>query len=141
MAAMIRRQNIELRGALADPVLAVTGWRLGDWAVHEAAGMPGRFTITLLPLGMCLPTDWATFERSGDALRAMIVIVRLRNDWHRIEQADLTVVLKARLQDICSRHRAMARAPVGFAQVADHDFFGLAADRLNGYASPRQVVH
>lgn len=141
MSSMIRKERIELRGAWAAPVLPMMGWRMGDWAVHEAAGMPGRWCLTLLPLGLCLPTDWATFERALRAIRAMRAIVLMRNDWHRIEQADLTLALKARLQDICRHYGALAQAPVGFSQVADQDFFGIGAARLNGYVAPRQAVH
>lgn len=141
MQGLIRRERIELRGAWAAPVLPSIGWRLGAWAVHAAPGMPGRFCLTLLPLGLCLPTDWATFEREGDAILAMRAIVRLRNDWHQVVQADLTLALKARLQAVCLHSRALAKAPVGFAQVADRDFVGLETDRLNGYVAPRETSH
>lgn len=142
MSSLIRRERIELRGTfISADVFPVTGWRLGDWATHEAPGMPGRFCLTLLPLGLCLPTDWATFEREGDAILAMRAIVRMRNDWSRIEQADLTLTMKARLQDICRHCRALARAPVGFAREADRDYLDLPADRLNGYVAPRQMMH
>lgn len=142
MSGMIRRERIELRAGWAvGSVLPAIGWRLGDWAAHASAGMPGRFSLTLLPLGLCLPTDWATFEREGDAILAMRAIVRMRNDWHRIVQADLTLALKSRLQAICRHSGALAVAPVGFAQVADQDFLGNASDRLNGYVAPRETVH
>lgn len=142
MSSMICRERIELRAGWAmGAVLPLIGWRLGDWAAHEAAGMPGRFCLTLLPLGLCLPTDWATFEREGDAILAMRAIVRMRNDWHRIEQVDLTLVLKSRLQAICRHSNALRVAPVGFSQVADRDFLGNKTDRLNGYVAPREAFH
>lgn len=134
--SLIEPATIELRGALAaSPVLRVRGYRLGAWAAHDAPGLAGRWALSLLPLGTCLPTDWALFARLADALGALRAVACMRNDWHRVTQADFDARLKARLMDICRRHRAVPRGPVGFCAPADTDFYGRRAGRLNGYAA------
>jgi len=129
-------RSVELRGGLvAKPVVRTMAWCLGDWATHQMPDLPRRWALTLLPLGLCLPTDWASFNRAGAAVSAMREIVRVRNDWHAIAQTDLTTALKHRLREICHRHGALSSGPVGFAAAADRDFFGREAARLNGYGA------
>ena len=129
---LLTRQSIELRGVLS-PVIRVMAWRLGDWAVHEMPDMPGRWCLTLLPLGQCLPTDWASFAKRSQAVAAMVEIARLKNGWHRVTQDDLTKEMKARLQEICRRRGAL-KGPVGFCAPAGINALGAACAPLNRYA-------
>lgn len=133
---MIVRAMIEVRGgfAVGCRLLRVPAYRLGEWAAHCHVGAPGRYGLTLLPLGLCLPQDWATFARIDDAIAAMRRIARLRNDWAHVEQGDLTLALKARLQRICKACGAIT-APVGIDADADNPLRGMPGDRLNGYRS------
>lgn len=129
------RQTIELRGGPQSPVRPVTvnAWRFKDWAVHaQVEGVDGLWNITLLPLGLRLPSAWASFRSLDAAIRAMIEIANMRNSWHRVEQSDFTRDLKSRVMMIVLRHGAIA-GPVGFVQRADLNMLGLHAGRLNRY--------
>lgn len=123
-----------LGGLLAGArILKVDGWRSRDWLAHPHVDVPGLWGLTLLPLGLRLPPDWASFSSAGNAVAAMREIELMRNDWHRIGQADLTKALKARLMMICSRHGAVP-APVSTVAKADHDVTGMPMQaRPNGY--------
>lgn len=111
--------------------------RLGDWAVHRSIDCGDHFVITLLPLGLCLPPDFASFRTERAACAAVVEIVRIRNDWHRIEQADLTIALRDQITAICARHGALMDGPVGVQGHADRTLMGRSkSSRLNGYAQP-----
>lgn len=124
--------KVEGLAGLAD----VKAWRHGDWAVHRQIAEPMLWCITFVPLGRTLPLVWASFDGCGRAVGAMVEIARLRNDWSRVTQADLTPVLGARLQEVCRRHGAV-EGPVQVALDADVGLAGRAQPRLNGYALPR----
>jgi hypothetical protein len=131
---MIERRTIEIMGLLGPrhvPALV-----RGDWAAHENVDVPGLYVLTILPLGFCLPPFWASFPTALKAVRAMKQIALLRNDWHRITQADLTLQLKAQIQSITARCGAI-RGPHAIAQIADRSPLGLPmTSRPNGYRSP-----
>lgn len=132
---MIERRSIEIRGLCGTRQVPVALVR-GDWAVHENIDVPGLYVLTLLPLGFCLPPYWASFPSALKATRAMNAIVRLRNDWHRITQADLTVALKAKIQKIVKRCGAI-EGPHAIAQAADTSALGKPMQqRPNGYRHP-----
>lgn len=107
--------------------------RIQDWAVHAQVGIPGLYAITLVPAGLCLPQLWASFDDHRKAIAAARAIARMRNDWHRIEQADLTPALGARLKAICARYGAV-QGPNAFTAEIDRDKYGAPLEgRLNGY--------
>lgn len=118
----------------------IPAMRLGDWAAHRSVDMPGQYVITLLPLGLVLPPDFATFLSIEAACRATASIARLRNDWHQIVQADLTPALRDRIKAICARCGAIDDAPVGIQAHADKSLFGRTMSaRPNGYEQPAVV--
>lgn len=131
---MLDRAVIELRGgfSVGCAVLRVPALRLGEWAVHRQIDIDGRFGLTLLPLGLCLPQDWATFSTVKDAVTAMRRISLLRNDWALVSQGDLTAALGARIRRICKLCGAVT-APVGITADADAPLRGCHGHRLNGY--------
>lgn len=129
---MIATEFVELRGGFSEQcrVLRVPAFRLGEWAAHRQIGMPSLWGLSLLPLGLCLGQDWASFRCAGHAIAAMKEIVRIRNDWSIITQADLTLGLEKRLRAITRRHGAVANAPVGIVADADSPLMPVA---VNGY--------
>lgn len=107
-----------------------------DFAVHRCVDLPGVWQITMLPLGMCLAIDWCGFDRFEDAVAAMRDIAALRNDWHVIQQADLTKALEARLKAIAAKHHAPERWEVGVCGFVDRDRTGrVVKQRPNGYGA------
>lgn len=124
-------QRVTIRGLFGDQ--EIWAWRYGDWAAHSCIDDPGRFVLTLLPIGLCLPPDWCSFADIRRAVSAMIEIARLRNDWARILQIDFTPELKTRIEAIAKRHGATT-GPVALAVDADHSQFGVPVSaRPNGY--------
>lgn len=114
----------------------VQAWCHQDFAVHRCIDIPALWQITLLPLGMCLAIDWCAFDRFEDAADAAREMAAQRNDWHVIEQADLTKPLEAQLRAIARRHHAPDRWEVGAAGFADRDRSGrVVAQRPNGYGA------
>jgi hypothetical protein len=90
--------------------------------------------ICLLPIGKQLPPDWCSFRTEEAAREAMVRIVRLRNDWSVITQADLTRDLKEKIMKIAEDCGAVKNGPVGHASRADQDCFGrFVKTRPNGY--------
>jgi hypothetical protein len=107
----------------------------GDWAVHRHIDDPALWVITLLPLGMNLPPDWCSFLSEEQAVGAMVDIARLKNSWAVVTQADLSLAMKAQMQEIAAKHGA-AEGPLGMAAKADHNRFGRRIDvRPNGYGA------
>lgn len=128
---LCERRRITVRGLRGDSV--VEAWCLGDWAAHRQIDEPDHWCLTLLPIGLSLPFVWASFPTLGRAVRAMRDIVRVRNDWHRVGQPDLTADLGGQIKAICARHGAVHGA-VQAKWPADVNLLGLqSAQRLNGY--------
>jgi hypothetical protein len=131
---LIARCRITVRGILGET--AVAAYRLGDWVAHRQVDTPDLYGLTLLPLGMSLPFCWASFATPVRAVLAMREIVRLRNSWSVMTQADFTLGLRDQLEAICARHHA-TEGPVQIQWPADRDMLGLPLrERLNGYALP-----
>ena len=136
---MITRQTIQILGLFGHRFIAA--YRLGDWAAHENVDIPGQWVLTLLPLGLNLPTRWATFSTSGRAILAMREITRVRNDWSVITQADMTKELGRRLKHICIRCGSISNAPNSLAHRVDTNRFGKpASKRQNGYRMPMTAM-
>lgn len=134
---MITRRTVQIKGLYG--TTCVTADVVGDWACHENVDAPGQWVITLLPLGLNLGPRWATFLSRDRAIRAAQAIARMRNDWARITQADLTPELKTRIKRVVTRYGAV-RGPNSIAQLADRNVFGaVVTRRLNNYAMPEPM--
>lgn len=123
--------RITVRGLLSNS--AVQGWRYGDWAAHRQLASPEMWCLTHLPTALSLPLVWASFKKLGRAVAAMREIVRLKNSWAVVTQADFTQALGERIQEICERHHAV-EGPMQFLHDADYSLLGIkTAERFNGY--------
>lgn len=128
------RKIVELRGLFG--IVKVEALVHGAFAAHRQIGLEHLWCVTLLPLGLSLPPVWASFETEAAAARAMRLIAGMRNDWHRVAQADLTKQLAARLKEICAACGAR-RGPITITQSADEGPLGTkCAARLNGHHAP-----
>lgn len=117
------RHSIEVWG-IFDMLTKVDAWCMGGWAAHRQLADPDRWCLTLAHLGLSLPLVWASFTSAAEAVTAMRRIVTLRNDWHRVRQADLTKELAGRLKVICAEAGAV-RGPIQLVQHADRSFLGV----------------
>lgn len=121
---------VTIRGLLAER--QVPALRFGDWAAHRG-GAPGRYVITLLPLGLCLPPQWCWFPSLRQAVAAMLEIARMKNSWAFVTQEDLTVELGERMRAICLHHGSLP-GPMGLTVDADTSVTGRRLSRRpNGY--------
>ena len=131
VGALCTSCRVTVRGLFGESL--VPAWRLGDWAAHRQIDVPSLFCLTLLPIGLSLPFAWASFSSLGQAVGAMREIVRLRNDWHLVEQRDFTRALGEQLKQICARYSAVEGA-IQWACAADVGVAGRSLDRrYNGY--------
>src|SRR6218665_2579169 len=119
--------NISVRGL---NTVGVHGWKTipgvkyQDWAAHRSVDCPDLYFITLLPLGLCLPPDFASFHNLEQAITAMVDIAKLRNDWHIADQDVFTIQLRNRIKHICERHGSVKDAPVAIQVEADKTLTG-----------------
>jgi hypothetical protein len=134
----IQRRQVQLMDSIGSPLAPITvdAFVYKDWAAHQQVRGPlGRFNLTLLPIGLCLPVCWATFPNRRAALLAMVDVADLRNGWHRTTQADLTPELELRLKAIAARHGAVPGAPPGLATEVGVNLLGVRVGAFNGYGS------
>lgn len=136
--------KIQVRGGLfvSWQIVDVPAWRHREFAAHEQIGRAEVWGITIAPLGLGLPPEWASFAEARQAVGAMVEIARLRNGWHLITQDDLTSDLIGRMKAICKRHRAaVTKGMAAMTADADLDVSGLPFTRLNGYATPSEILN
>lgn len=134
----IVRRQVQLMDSIGSPFAPVLVDALvyKDWAAHQQVRGPlGRFNLTLLPIGLCLPVCWATFPNRQSALLAMVDIADLRNAWHLTTQADLTPDLERRLRAIAARRGALPGAPPGLATEVGINLLGARVGAYNGYGA------
>lgn len=118
-----------------------TTFDIGAWAVHRQIDRSDLWCITYVPMGLCLPLPWASFERESDAIAAAREIHAMRNDWHSITQDTLSSPPTGqRLRDICAAHNA-AEGPYGGAVPLDRNLYGReTSGRLNGFLKPGEYA-
>lgn len=134
MSNLVRLTTIEVAQFQPPGTRRVLAWRLGDWAAYQPGSVPGLWSLVLLPLGLTLPPDWASFRSARQACAAMAEIVRLRNSWSVIMQEDLTPVLREQLRAIVRKYGAVDGGYSCGAVKADASRFGMRRPRrLNRY--------
>jgi hypothetical protein len=128
---LLTQETIETVHRRAPKIRKRAAHRFGDFAVHrgeEADLLKGDWTITHLPTGRALASEFRTFERAVDA---MVEVARLRNDWAVISDEDIDDDLKIKCRDIISkfggyigqRKDDMPREPAfnGYAALSSRD--------------------
>lgn len=112
-----------VRGALRNR--KIWAWIHGAWAVHAQFAQPDLYCITHSMLGLTLPLEWASFLSEGQAMEAAMDVQRVRDDWLRITQRDLSPDLAERLHDICQRHGGLREMVQQLTDDADAARLGL----------------